>query len=81
MKLRSVRNPLRKLLPRVERSGSRSLPNIFIPQIWMRGYEFAHHSYAGSVVENSDVYAVLAEQIFRTFEVAVFSDEDAGNAK
>src|SRR5271167_166263 len=58
-----------------------SLSNIFIPQVCMRADKFAHQPNAFRVVENDNGGAVLPEEVLGTLEVAIFSDDDAGNTE
>jgi len=42
--------------------------------------ELAHHANAFCIVENDCVYSVFEKQVFRAYEVAIFSDNDARDA-
>jgi hypothetical protein len=46
----------------------------------MRSDELAHHANAFCIVENDCVYSVFEKQVFRAYEVAIFSDNDARDA-
>jgi len=47
----------------------------------VRSDELPHHSNTFSIVQNYQACAVLLEQIFSSLEVAIFSDDDAGNTE
>lgn len=58
-----------------------SLPDILVPKVCVRGDKFAHETSAFRIVENHDADPMLAEQVFGSQEVLVFSNHDAGNAE
>jgi len=69
------------LIGRLNVRRTRSLPNIFIPQVWVRADKVAHHANALRIVENDDAHSVLAEEVLSPLEVSILSNDDAGDTK
>jgi hypothetical protein len=57
------------------------LPDILVPQVCMRTYEFTHHADALLIVEHHDPRTVLPEEILSAQKVSILANHDTGNAK
>src|SRR5439155_5833768 len=57
-----------------------SLPDVFVPQIGMRGDEISHQSNAPFVLNDVDANAAIAQQRFLTHERVILADHYVWNA-
>lgn len=54
------------------------LPDILVPQLWIRGDELGHQAHALLVVQDDHVDAPGSEVLLRSLEGPVFADHDPG---